>query len=412
MKWSPQQDTALQRIEAWRKDPDAPQVFYLAGYAGTGKTTLAKTVAEGSDGFVPFCAFTGKAASVLQRKGCLGASTIHSLIYRSSEKSKKALRELEDALLARMAAVKQELGERWSQQLQDDDRIVSELRRKLEIERSNVARPAFMLNPDSDLCDADFAIVDECSMVDGRMGQDLLSFGKKILVLGDPAQLPPVMGEGFFTSAEPDFMLTEIHRQASENPIIAMATIVREGGTLQLGRYGSSLVTADRLDPQDVLTYGQILVGKNATRHAVNARVRQLKDINDTYPQLGERLVCLRNEHDKGLLNGTLWSVTDVGVHDASADSIFMTVKPEDGGEEQGVECHSQHFDGRKLEFYERKEKSEFAFGYALTCHKAQGSEWPSVLVFDESATFKEDRRKWLYTAITRAAERVTISRK
>ena len=57
-------------------------------------------------------------------------------------------------------------------------------------------------------------------MVDEDLGRDLLSFGKPVLVLGDPAQLPPVKGGGFFTEAEPDVMLTEVHRQAADNPII------------------------------------------------------------------------------------------------------------------------------------------------------------------------------------------------
>ena len=69
-------------------------------------------------------------------------------------------------------------------------------------------------------------------MVDEELGRDLLSFGKPVLVLGDPAQLPPVKGGGFFTEAEPDIMLTEVHRQAADNPIIRMSMVVREGGRL------------------------------------------------------------------------------------------------------------------------------------------------------------------------------------
>src|SRR5262245_45675364 len=107
-------------------------------------------------------------------------------------------------------------------------------------------------------------IIDECSMVDAQLGCDVLSFGVPVLVLGDPAQLPPIYGTGFFTDAPPDAMLTEIQRQALDNPIIRLATTVRQGGCLELGNYGSS-----RIIPCDAITYAegatadQILVGRN-----------------------------------------------------------------------------------------------------------------------------------------------------
>src|ERR1700704_3832073 len=87
--FSPQQDAALQAVAAWLKARpgrgSTPAVFRLFGYAGTGKTTLAKHLAEGVEGKVLFAAFTGKAALVMRRKGCQNASTIHSLIYRARE---------------------------------------------------------------------------------------------------------------------------------------------------------------------------------------------------------------------------------------------------------------------------------------------------------------------------------------
>src|SRR5215472_2445378 len=84
--FSPQQDLALRAVADWLKarsgQGGTPPLFRLFGYAGTGKTTLAKHIAEGVDGKVLFAAFTGKAALVMRRKGCSSASTIHSLIYR------------------------------------------------------------------------------------------------------------------------------------------------------------------------------------------------------------------------------------------------------------------------------------------------------------------------------------------
>ena len=196
--WSPQQDQALKNIATWLK-AGHPQIFRLFGYAGTGKTTLARHIAEGIDGDVVFAAYTGKAALVLRNKGCDDARTIHSLIYRA----------------------------------QDVDAEV----------------PSFVINEQSPANEAALIIIDECSMVDEELGRDLLSFGRPVLVLGDPAQLPPVKGGGFFTEAEPDFMLTEVHRQEADNPIVRMSMIVREGGRLERGTYGESRVIArDAID--------------------------------------------------------------------------------------------------------------------------------------------------------------------
>ncbi len=152
MEWSPQQEAALRRVAAWLKE-GTPQLFRLFGYAGTGKTTLARHVAEAVEGEVAFGAFTGKAASVLRQKGCPDASTIHSMIYRTRE--------------------------------------------------SDEGGPLFAINRSGPASQADLIVIDECSMVDAELGRDLLSFGKPVLVLGDPAQLPPVKGGGFFTDAEP-----------------------------------------------------------------------------------------------------------------------------------------------------------------------------------------------------------------
>jgi exodeoxyribonuclease-5 len=250
-------------------------------------------------------------------------------------------------------------------------------------------------------------------MVDSKMGEDLLSFGTKILVLGDPAQLPPVMGGGFFTEGcKPDVMLTDIHRQAKDNPIIAMATKVRNQQQLALGSYGnSSVVDKDGVCPQDALDADQILVGRNKTRHGSNRRVRSLRGITEDYPVVSDKLVCLRNNHENGLLNGAIWHIDDVGNKDDKR--IIMTLSPDEGDENRTieVESHVQHFLGQEVPFWERKEAEEFDYGYALTVHKSQGSQWDNVILFDEAACFREDRWRWLYTGITRAAETLKVVR-
>ena len=361
MTWSPQQDAALKAVAEWLRRGDSP-VFRLFGYAGTGKTTLAKHIAEHVDGEVAFGAYTGKAALVLRTKGCTDASTIHSMIYRSRESDENG--------------------------------------------------PQFVLNRQSPASQADLIIIDECSMVDEELGRDLLSFKKPVLVLGDPAQLPPVKGGGFFTEGEPDVMLTEVHRQAKDNPIIHLSMQVREGGRLEPGLYGESRIIRRReIDAAAVMEADQVLVGLNKTRRLYNTRLRELNGYRDPMPAAGEKLVCLRNDKTKGLLNGGTWSIQALrGIRN---DFIRMDVLPDDDARRRSVEVavHKAFFEGTEEEvpFVLRKESDEFTYGYALTVHKAQGSQWDDLVLFDESFAFREHRSRWLYTALTRAAEKITV---
>lgn len=409
MKFSPQQEEALQKVKRWLNS-GSQQVFHMFGYAGTGKTTLAKHIANNASGNVLFAAYTGKAAHVLRSKGCRDAQTIHSLIYHSRDKSKARLIDLEGEL----DDLKRELRKSTSnEKFIEDHQEVKKLLKEIKKERENSQQPSFILNPDSILKEADLLIIDECSMVDSRMGEDLMSFGRPILVLGDPAQLPPVGGSGFFTeNVQPDVMLTDIHRQAEESPIIRMATKVRNGGVLDIGDYGdgcSVLPVGSKMDTDRTLSFDQIIVGKNATRKNVNKRIRYLKGIEDKYPVIGDRIVCLRNNHDLGLLNGAIFEVIDV---EGTMDSkVFMSIMPEDSATSITVSAHEHHFLGTEdqLHWFEKSEANEFTYGYALTCHKSQGSQWKNICIMDESYCFRKHQKRWLYTAITRAAETVTI---
>lgn len=367
--FSPQQDAALKAVSQWLKDAKkgkAPQLFRLFGYAGTGKTTLATHIAEGVDGEVKFAAFTGKAAMMLRSKGCNDAGTIHSLIYRAKS---------------------------------EDD----------------TGDPSFTLNRQSDVKNADLVIIDECSMVDEELGRDLMSFGVPVLVLGDPAQLPPVKGGGFFTEQEADIMLTEVHRQAQDNPIIRLSMLIRAGERLDYGQYGTSQVVRKGEIDKDamanlVLGSDQVLVGRNKTRRDFNARMRQLMGRTDPMPVAGDKVVCLRNNKTKGLLNGATFTVKAVGK--AKTGMVTMRLDPDDiSALNVKVSVLPEFFLGQEdtLPWQARKESDEFDYGFALTVHKAQGSQWDKVVLFDESFAFREHRERWLYTAITRAAESVVV---
>ncbi|MCG7506800.1 ATP-dependent DNA helicase [Mesorhizobium retamae] len=375
MELSPQQDEALKAVARWLKVGN-PQVFRLFGYAGTGKTTLARYFAEHVDGQVQFAAFTGKAAQVLRSKGAVNARTIHSLIYRP----------------------------------RGEEAIEDETTGKTSI------NPTFSLNRQSPIAKAALVIIDECSMVDEQLGRDLLSFGTPVLVLGDPAQLPPISGGGFFTEHEPDYLLTEIHRQARDNPIIRLALDVREGREFMRGDYGTAQVIGREEVNQDlVLKADQVLVGRNQTRRRYNQRLRELKGFTADYPQAGDKLVCLRNDPAKGLLNGSLWKVM-TSSRETVKPGINLLVSPEEDDPDRGVakiKLLKAAFESpeEEIPWQQKKRFDDFDYGYALTVHKAQGSQWNEVVLFDESFAFKDTRQRWLYTAITRAAERLTVVR-
>lgn len=373
MQFSAEQERALAAVSRWLK-AGQPQVFRLFGYAGTGKTTLARHFADGVDGEVLFAAFTGKAAQVLRSRGARKASTIHSLIYRP-----RGEEEVED----------EETG----------TRSVS---------------PTFSLNRRSPVQEAALVIIDECSMVDEALGRDLLSFGTPILVLGDPGQLPPVSGGGFFTEHEPDFLLEEVHRQARDNPIVDLAQQVREGRSIMHGDYGTTarVIPRSQVTSDLVLGADQVLVGTNRTRRRYNERLRELKGFDGPLPQAGDKLVCLRNDTAKGLLNGSLWQVTSAPR--TVKQYMNLLIRAEDEGIERysaKVKVLKAVFETPDLEipWQTRRRHDDFDYGYALTVHKAQGSQWDEVVLFDESFAFRDHAARWLYTGITRAAERLVI---
>lgn len=419
---STQQDQALIYSRDWLRDR-SKQTLYVGGYAGTGKTTIAKMMVSNRNKRWLFAAFTGKAAHVLRQRGCEGARTIHSLIYRPAGESMKNELMLLDLKLEKL---RQSYGLRYPDELNDEEAVQIRLLERVRSEMIADNRPQFSLWADSPLAESDVegVVVDECSMVDERLGRDLESFGKKILVLGDPAQLPPVKAGGYFTKKTPDFMLTEVHRQAKESGILRLATLIREGGSLSSHSNSSDAVVTRRPAGRGIdvalgeraVAVDQILVGRNETRRKINRRVRELtgRTVSGTGPVATDRVVCLRNDRKLGIFNGSQWSVLSSQC-EYESDLCTMQLRSEDDQTSQlEVVSWMHHMLGRSGELDqmgpEARDFSSFDFGYALTVHKAQGSQWSSVLLFDESKSFgREDGRRWLYTGITRAEETIEV---
>ncbi|MGN1061117.1 MAG: ATP-dependent RecD-like DNA helicase [Candidatus Coproplasma sp.] len=379
------------------------QVFVLTGYAGTGKTALIKhTVLETlglDDSFsAAFVTPTGKAATVLLKSGVC-ACTLHRLIYQSQT--------IEQEVEVNGKKIKVE---------------------KLIFKRRESIDKAIKL-----------IIIDEASMVSDEVLADILNFGVKVLLCGDDAQLPPVEGFNSFLK-QPDHTLTQIVRQQQDNPIIKLATLAREGKPIPFGNFGgkASVVYGRSFSGekrQGLLTRcDQIICGLNRTRAKLNDEVRTILGY-EGLPQSGEKLICTYNNWEQyidgemrfNLVNGIIGTAyapfyepeTYMGFIQFKPDfldEVCPDVLPFDTGIFENGEYRYKHGDSF-AKFDENGEPTgvfqlnRFEFGYCISCHKSQGSEFEKVVVFDESYAFKEDKNRWLYTAVTRAKEKLILVR-
>ncbi len=378
------------------------QVFVLAGLAGTGKTTLLKHVVCDVLNLVPdvsaaFVTPTGKAATVLIRQG-IPAATLHRLIYQAMTE------EVETEINGKAVTV---------------EKLV--FRRRESISKN-----------------IKLIVLDEFSMVSDEVLSDIVRFGVKMIVCGDNAQLSPVEGTNTFLSS-PDFSLRTIVRQQADNPIIKLARDAMEGRYIPYGNYGDRafVLSARRLKPEYrkkyLLKAEQIICGINKTRAKINEEIRAYKGLTGL-PAQGEKLICTLNNWEQfidgdmryNLVNGIIGTIR--AVHYEGERMGFMTFRAdfldEDCPEEVPFDTgifedgfyryrHGDYFekfdgDGNALGAFTL---NRFEYGYCISCHKAQGSEFESAVVFDESYAFKEDSARWLYTAITRAREKLIILR-
>jgi exodeoxyribonuclease-5 len=345
-----EQEAVMAAIDRFIGDP-CRQLFTVHGLAGTGKTTLLGHVARQYD-HDALCCPTGKAASVLRAKIGLNASTIHAYFY-------KLLRA--------------------------------------GIDDGGRERLTFAPRHDGGALSGELVLVDECSMVPHWIGAQLIRTGAKVIAVGDPGQLPPVRGRRFFT--EPDTELRKIHRQAWESPIIRQAMAVRygkpyrsDGPDFQIAR---SITKAQLVDADVVLCW------RNETCSKINGLCRRLAGHTSPCPEAGEPLLCLKNAPRYGIWNG--------GIYLAAANcrpgdtEISLVVDGEIITVPDVLFC-GQDSTGS----FEAEATTRFNFGYCLTVHKAQGSEWPRVLLIDDYHTSRH-RREWLYTGLTRAAQSIVV---
>jgi exodeoxyribonuclease-5 len=330
----------------------------LGGYAGTGKTTIiAQLAARVSNAAI--IAPTGRAASVLRRKG-IPASTIHSLIYRP-------IAECEGQCL------KAEI----------------ECHCKIIGWRRNEMLPHELI------------VCDEASMVQRDVYMDLVSYEVPAIFVGDHGQLPPVRKHGedlFNLMTNPHYKLERIHRNAGE--IARFAEHLRDGKpAFRFQPRDDSVRIADKEVPLErlpVMAADRIICATNKTRVGINTYYRKRAGRN-ALVEPGETVICLKNDHDRGLYNGTLAKVLSVGRDSIDLDSEEGAVSgvPFERSQFGRVQAPEMRFGDHAL---------PFDYGYASTCHKAQGGEWPYVLVVEEYLGDRPwEHRRWAYTAASRA---------
>lgn len=370
----------------------------IAGYAGAGKSTLVRFIIEELKTYgvketdVCFACFTGKAAQVLLKKGNKNVITLHKLLYKSIPKESGGF--------------------------------------------VRIPNPSIPYK---------IVVVDEVSMAPKTLMDLLFKHDVYVICLGDPFQLPPVdKKEDNHLLDAPHIFLDEIMRQAQESEIIQLSMAIRENRPIEAFQGKEvQILNKEELNTGMLTWADQILVATNATRVSINTQMRKLLNFGEK-PQDGDKIICLRNywdcfsDNEEPLVNGTIGILKDSFLTKRYLPSI---VKSTDGlshidlimGDfisDSGMYFHSLEMDKKMIDTGEfsldwktvyqlnRNPKTrdipplEFTYGYAITCHKAQGSEWDKVLVIEEKFPFdKIEHARWLYTAVTRSSEKLVLVR-
>lgn len=386
-----QQEGLLRAVEKYNNgDP----YVCISGYAGSGKSTLIRFIISALDvdpnTEVAYVAFTGKAANVLKNKGCPNPTTAHRLMYKA----------------------------------------------KL------MPNGKFAYFPKDIIEEYKVIVVDEISMLPLRMWQQLLKYKIFIIACGDPGQLPPVTeGDNNHVLERPDIFLDEIMRQAQDSEIIRLSMDIREGKSLNLFN-GKEVRILDRKDVVDGMFdwADQILCATNKERNSLNNKIRMFHN-RGPEPENGDKVIALHNDWDMMTLEGTPLTNGQIGtlimpdkrelvlpyyVADFPVPIIRAKFQTE---EDEYFECLDMDYNlfktgektltGRQEYALMRNKNTqhlvpyEFTYAYAITVWKAQGSEWNKVLLFEENFPHdKIDHKKYLYTGITRASEKIVIIRK
>jgi exodeoxyribonuclease-5 len=348
----------------------------IAGYAGSGKSTLVNFIIKAlniPEDQIAYVAYTGKASLVLQQKGCPGATTAHRLLYHTKELPNGTF---------------------------------------VHTPRKHPEKPFKLI------------VVDEISMLEKQQWEILMKWKIPVICLGDPFQLPPI-AEDNGVLQHPHIFLDEIMRQAQDSEIIRLSMDVREGKYLNYFKGKDvRIVPKDNIADKLLVTADMVLCGKNATRFSLNNRIRRAH-WGDKYvdePMNGDKCICLKNQWAVGdLVNGSIGTISNIRKEDTFYLKPKMLANFDTDYNDWFVDLSMDYklfVDGKPTvnqdnwKMYPKEIRPmEFDYAYAVTVHKAQGSEYKKVVLFNEYlGRDKEQWQRWLYTGITRSSEKLVIA--
>lgn len=383
-----QQSEAIRKAIKWYYDPHKKPIFVLSGFAGSGKSSCCRMMTElmGVSKYqILWATLSGKAACVLRAKGNY-ANTIHSTFYR--------------------VCTDPETGKTFFAKRKSVNGCIK------------------------------LIVIDEASMVDGKMMEDLISFKIPILLLGDPGQLPPLFNPNPYME-HPDIILTKVMRQSGDSGILKLATMARNNEELKFGNYIESKVIHIN-EIKDIEKYDMVLCWSNRRRRELNKFIRHAKgyDKFGNYPIKGEKIMCLRNDLDRELIyydislnpmNGMIMEVLEDSTdYDKYTEFIDINARPDFIEHKDNLffnmRCPKLPFDKyyigdnsidtEELDMFTiPREYTINTFAYACSVHKSQGSQWENVLIIDDYKGRKDQYSNWIYTALTRASKSVVLAK-
>ena len=407
-KLTPSQQRAYDFFETWIEEVRNDQlkdeidqtnnyVLRINGEAGTGKTYLMKHVINKLNDMnisVAPIAYTGKAASkLMQSTGC-PSCTIHKLIYTYDLSTYEFFESSQD-----------------EQEAFDNNRVLSVLKCKC-------------------------LIIDEYSMLTKEILTDLKKLDKILIFIGDLNQLPPIKEEvisdeefnDLFDTNVPVLTLSDPVRQSEDSPILSLARDIKNGLTVLKPQSVQSVITLESVDissipKADIKAFGSedtiIICYKNKTKHFINKRVRKSLGYNNLLNE-NDKIIIMKNNSDYGVYNGEMYKVLEIGQLKEEYGLKYTTIKINNDYEPYIKVWLNPLIDNnyfyqttgindemKKEQYFKYKEFVHIAYAYAITCHKAQGSEWETVYVRYDDAW--KDKKRWLYTAITRARKHLII---